>query len=72
MAIVWLEELGQLKNPMTSSGIEPVTCRLVLWCLKHVSKDVPSVNGCIGHRTKGSLLTVACLTASMERMSLFG
>jgi hypothetical protein len=25
---VWLEGLGQLKNPMTSSGIEPVTFRL--------------------------------------------
>jgi hypothetical protein len=29
MAIVQLEGLGQLKNPMTSSGIEPVTFRLV-------------------------------------------
>jgi hypothetical protein len=27
--IVRLEELGQLKNPMNSSGIEPVTFRLV-------------------------------------------
>jgi hypothetical protein len=26
---VWLEELNQLKNPMTSSGIEPETFRLV-------------------------------------------
>jgi hypothetical protein len=28
---MWLEELGQLekKNPMTSSGIEPVICQLV-------------------------------------------
>jgi hypothetical protein len=25
-----LEELGQLKNPMTSSGIEPATIRLVV------------------------------------------
>jgi hypothetical protein len=24
-----MEELGQLKNPMTSSGIEPATFRLV-------------------------------------------
>jgi hypothetical protein len=30
-AIVWLEGLGQLKNPMTSSGIEPATFRLVAY-----------------------------------------
>jgi hypothetical protein len=29
-AIVWLEGLGQLKNPMASSGIESVTFRLVV------------------------------------------
>jgi hypothetical protein len=29
MAIVRLEDLGQLKNPMTSSGIEPMTLQLV-------------------------------------------
>jgi hypothetical protein len=28
-AIVRLEELGQLKNPMTSSGVEPMTFQLV-------------------------------------------
>jgi hypothetical protein len=28
-AIVRLEGLGELKNPMTSSGLEPVTLRLV-------------------------------------------
>jgi hypothetical protein len=30
-AIVLLEGLGQLKNPMTSSGIEPATFRLVAY-----------------------------------------
>jgi hypothetical protein len=30
--IVWLEGLGQLKNPITSSEIEPATFRLVAWC----------------------------------------
>jgi hypothetical protein len=29
-AILRLEELGQLKNPVTSSGIEPATFRLVV------------------------------------------
>jgi hypothetical protein len=28
-AVVWLEGLGQLKNPMASSGIEPATFGLV-------------------------------------------
>jgi hypothetical protein len=30
---VRLEGLGQLKNPMTSSGIEPATFQLVAYCL---------------------------------------
>jgi hypothetical protein len=30
---VRLEGLGQLKNPMTSSGIEPATFRIVAWWL---------------------------------------
>jgi hypothetical protein len=35
-AIVWLEGLGQLNNPMTSSGVEPATFRLVALCLKQL------------------------------------
>jgi hypothetical protein len=31
--IVQLQQLGQLKNPMTSTGIEPATFRLVVQCL---------------------------------------
>jgi hypothetical protein len=34
---VWLELLGQLKNPMTSSGIKSATFGLVAWCLKHAA-----------------------------------
>jgi hypothetical protein len=30
---VRLEVLDQLKNPMTSSGIEPATFQPVAWCL---------------------------------------
>jgi hypothetical protein len=31
-----LEGVGQLKNPITSSGIEPATFRLVAYCLNHL------------------------------------
>jgi hypothetical protein len=36
-AIVGLEGLGQIKNPMTSSGIEPAAFRLVAYCLNQIS-----------------------------------
>jgi hypothetical protein len=41
MATVRLEELGQLKNPMTSSGIEPATFRFVEQCLNQLRCRVP-------------------------------
>jgi hypothetical protein len=34
---VWLEGLSQLKNPMTSSGIKPMTFQLVAKCLSQLS-----------------------------------
>jgi hypothetical protein len=40
-AIVRLEGLGHLKNPMTSSGIEPATFLLVALCLSHLRYRVP-------------------------------
>jgi hypothetical protein len=38
---VRLEVLGQLKNPITSSGIELETFRLVAQCLKQLRYRVP-------------------------------
>jgi hypothetical protein len=40
-AIVRLEGLGQLKNPMTSSGIKPVTFWLVAQCRNQLRYRVP-------------------------------
>jgi ribose/xylose/arabinose/galactoside ABC-type transport system permease subunit len=34
--IVWLEGIGQLKNAVTSSGIEPATFWLVTYCLNQL------------------------------------
>jgi hypothetical protein len=39
---VWLEELGQLKNSVASSGMEPATFRLVAQCLNQLRYLVPS------------------------------
>jgi hypothetical protein len=40
-AIVWLEGLGQLKNPMTSSKIEPATFQLVAQWINKLCYHVP-------------------------------
>jgi hypothetical protein len=40
-AIVRLEGLDQLKNPMTSSGIEPATFWLVAECLNRLRQRMP-------------------------------
>jgi hypothetical protein len=41
---VRLEGLGQLKNPVTSLGIDPVTFRLVAQCLNQLRYRVPQGN----------------------------
>jgi hypothetical protein len=33
--MMWMEGLGQLKNPMTSSGIEPANVQVVASCLEN-------------------------------------
>jgi hypothetical protein len=39
--IVRLDGLDQLKNPMTSTGIEPATFRLLAQCLNQLRYRVP-------------------------------
>jgi hypothetical protein len=40
-ATVWMEGLGQLKNPMTPSGIKPTTFWLAAQCLNHLHCSAP-------------------------------
>jgi hypothetical protein len=43
-AIMRLERLGQLRNPMTSSGLNPATFQLVAQCLNQLRNRVPHYN----------------------------
>jgi hypothetical protein len=46
-ATLRLERLGKLINPVTSSGIETATCRLVSWCLNPLRYRVPQISICV-------------------------
>jgi hypothetical protein len=50
-ATVWLEGLGQLKNPMTSSGIKLTTFWLVAQCLNQLCHRVPLILKCTAIKT---------------------
>jgi hypothetical protein len=52
---VRLEGLGQLKNAMTSSGIEPATFRLVALCINQLRYRV-LLSPCNSHSIKRSIL----------------
>jgi hypothetical protein len=38
---MWLEELGQLKYPVTTLGIEPVPFWLVAYCFNQLCYSIP-------------------------------
>jgi hypothetical protein len=46
--MVRLEGLGKFKNPITSSGIEPATIRLVAQCLNQLCYRVPQISCALG------------------------
>jgi hypothetical protein len=50
MVIVRLEGLCQLKNPMTSPGIEPATFPLVAYCLNRQRYRVPPQEDNVGRK----------------------
>jgi hypothetical protein len=43
--IMRLQGLGQLRNPITSSGIEPATFRLIAQCLNQLRYRMPHLTG---------------------------
>jgi hypothetical protein len=66
---VRLEGLGQLKNPMTSSGIEPATFWLVAECLNQLRYRVPQYHKAppMYWRKNGVVQAIGCIvTVEME------
>jgi hypothetical protein len=59
---MWLEGLGQLKNPMTSLGIEPAAFCLVAWCLNQLRYRTPQCDGgCKEEATAEKPMMVFCI-----------
>jgi hypothetical protein len=67
-AIVRLEGLGQLKNPVTSSGIEHVTFRIGAYCLDQLPYRV---DVCLFAWTGFILLGIKSILGFMELHSLY-
>jgi hypothetical protein len=71
-----LEGLGQLKNPVTSSGIEPATFRLVAKCLNQLRYRVPPVTGIALPFLRGNIsqmtgIFVSCISPTLLVTYLF-
>jgi hypothetical protein len=66
-ARVRLEGLGKLRNPMTSSGINPVTFQLVLWanCLENVGASTSHKNMSLQGLLQGQL------SSQSSRLSIY-
>jgi hypothetical protein len=54
-AILQLDGLCKLKNPVTSSGIEPVTFRFVTLCLNQVRHAMPPQRRLVGRLMNNEL-----------------
>jgi hypothetical protein len=53
-----LEELGTLKNPMTSSELEAATFRFVVLCLNQLHYRVPQEKLCIKNRHVSFIVSI--------------
>jgi hypothetical protein len=65
-AIVWLEGLGQLKNTVTSSGINSATFQLLAYCFNQLRYNVPLLY-CLGIKENLAYIPqVAVIKTSMH------
>jgi hypothetical protein len=56
-----MEGLGQLKNTMTSSGIEPMTFWLVAQCLNKFKYNINKLHYCMPQlKVKKSIHVIGC------------
>jgi hypothetical protein len=67
--IVRLEGLGQLKNPVTSSGIEPETFRLIAYCLNKLRYRT-AIENVHKWRTTQRRNTIDCLACKYRKVTM--